>query len=53
MSEGYRTAAQREALGLICEYDPLHVEGLGEPGAGTRQATPDGRVPIGCRGQAT
>ncbi|MET8339861.1 hypothetical protein ABZV14_26580 [Streptosporangium canum] len=30
MSEGYPTAAQKEALRLICDHGPLEAERLGE-----------------------
>lgn len=39
MSEGYPTAAQKEALRLICDHGPLEVDQLGEHLIAARQAS--------------
>ncbi|MFF4418652.1 hypothetical protein ACFYY8_39495 [Streptosporangium sp. NPDC001559] len=50
MSEGYPTAAQREALRLICAHEPLEVGQLGEHlVAARRSSTNPGFAPAIAR----
>ncbi|MFE3449834.1 hypothetical protein ACFXJ8_12955 [Nonomuraea sp. NPDC059194] len=49
MSDGYPTAAQREALRLICVHGPLKADGLGERLVAARRTS----ELIGCQGATT